>query len=63
MKAKYDEEKEAIKSTLKNKAKESLAKEIKKTSFEDERRALEDKIQRIMWEEIEKSKDGDDFEF
>lgn len=63
MKSKYDEEKEAIKSTLKNKAKESLAKEIKKTSFEDERRALEDKIQRIMWEEIEKSKDGDDFEF
>lgn len=63
MKLKYDEEKEAIKSTLKNKAKESLAKEIKKTSFEDERRALEDKIQRVMWEEIEKSKDGDDFEF
>lgn len=63
MKSKYDKEKEAIKSTLKNKAKESLAKEIKKTSFEDERRALEDKIQRIMWEEIEKSKDGDDFEF
>lgn len=63
MKSKYDEEKEAIKSTLKNKAKESLAKEIKKTSFEDERRALEDKIQRIMWEEIEKSQDGDDFEF
>lgn len=63
MKSKYDEEKETIKSTLKNKAKESLAKEIKKTSFEDERRALEDKIQRIMWEEIEKSKDGDDFEF
>lgn len=63
MKSKYDEEKDAIKSTLKNKAKESLAKEIKKTSFEDERRALEDKIQRIMWEEIEKSKDGDDFEF
>lgn len=63
MKSKYDEEKEAIKSTLKNKAKESLAKEIKKTSFENERRALEDKIQRIMWEEIEKSKDGDDFEF
>lgn len=63
MKSKYDEKKEAIKSTLKNKAKESLAKEIKKTSFEDERRALEDKIQRIMWEEIEKSKDGDDFEF
>lgn len=63
MKSKYDEEKEAIKSTLKNKAKESLAKEIKKTSFEDERHALEDKIQRIMWEEIEKSKDGDDFEF
>lgn len=30
MKSKYDEEKEAIKSTLKNKAKESLAKEIKK---------------------------------
>lgn len=63
MKSKYDEEKEAIKSTLKNKAKESLAKEIKKTSFEDERRAFEDKVQRIMWEEIEKSKDGDDFEF
>lgn len=63
MQSKYDEEKEAIKSTLKNKAKESLAKEIKKTSFEDERRALEDKIQRIMWGEIEKSKDGDDFEF
>lgn len=63
MKSKYDKEKEAIKSTLKNKAKESLAKEIKKTSFENERRALEDKIQRIMWEEIEKSKDGDDFEF
>ena len=63
MKSKYDEEKETIKSTLKNKAKESLAKEIKKTSFEDERRALEDKIQRIMWEEIEKSKDGDYFEF
>ena len=32
MKSKYDEEKETIKSTLKNKAKESLAKEIKKTS-------------------------------
>lgn len=63
MKSKYNEEKDAIKSTLKNKAKESLAKEIKKTSFEDERRALEDKIQHIMWEEIEKSKDGDDFEF